>query len=323
MKITCTKWIASLLLSTSQCLLAQVPLLPLFENNTVGWTKSCYAQGGICTFQLQYTYTTHDGVKADTLIDRRLFKIIQSNTRHSNPSCNNGAYSTHSYLSFANNTMLTYDAGTDKVDTMYQFRGTGIGDKVLFFPGHAILTTAMDTLEISAIDSLPFANKKIRVFTLRKASRSLILYYADGIGFYHSGVFSTNICNATTYWFESGAALMCYEKDGVAYRLISDGENPLAIARIEVQTEPCENPLVLDIASENIDEVLVKVVASHRLETSQGASTVEIYNTVGSLVLHSSNTQATDIATLLNGVYIADISFQNGRRIKYKFVVRQ
>jgi len=317
MKTFSTKLIVCLSLFASQCLLAQAPLLPLLENNTVGWTKDCYTNNGICGQMYPDDYLTHDRIVGDTAIGQANFKVLKSTTRHSNGFCVNGTYTNTYYLSFANNTMLTYDVTKGRVDTMYQFHGTGVGDKVTLLPG--ILSTGIDTMEISTIDSLSFANKKIRIFTLTKSRTKL--FYADGIGFYHSGVFSTNSCKMTTYWFEAGSSLLCYQKDGKAYELVPDRKNPLGIASINLSTKSCENPLGLDNNPGNEKEVFVKVNSQHRLETSLPASTVAIFNTVGSLMMLSKKSDEIDISTLGSGVYIANITLQDGRRMKRKFVL--
>jgi hypothetical protein len=311
MKTTFTKFFVVALLHTSQIVIAQAPLSPLFENNTMKWGASSYSKGGICD-QYNDVISLYQ-IEGDTVLNLESFKILTCSFSSNVPSCIGSTvsryYSTSKkYLKQSGNLILETDISGQKSDTILYIESITVGSKVKYFTQ---VYGRQSTL-ITSIDSIFMGDKKVRRITFG--------YFAfiDGVGFDDNGPFSSGV---PSWAQEISSSLNCFSKNGISYSIERNTQRSSIMSAMKISNTSCERPLAID--AENVEEAdLLKVFVNQNnlLETSQIASSIEIVDSKGQKVIQNKDASTTDVSVLQNGIYIANITFAN-KVLKHKFLV--
>jgi len=314
MKTTLTKLLVVAVLLTSQFVLAQTPLLPLFENNTIKWGASSYYKGTICDGNGSNDVSTFYEMLDDTIIDSKAYKVlsITSKTCYDRFKCGNisgqfcSSNISRKYLKQDGNLIIEVARDGSLIDTILHMESTSLGSKV------KIKRTSF-VFHVVSIDSIVFNDVKIRRFNLENS-----FGYLDGIGFDNNGPFASDYTYAIG---DASSFLNCFTKDGNGYVMNRGNGSITKILSVNKSTAMCENPLSID--DKNMGEAdLLKVFVNpnNQLETFQIASSIEIIDLKGQKMIQNKDAFKTDVSVLPNGIYIANITFAN-KVLKHKFLV--
>ncbi len=314
MKTIFTKLAIGCSLVASQLANAQAPLLPLFENNTIKWGATSYYKGNICDVNASNSKESFYETTSDTLIKTKSFKVLSLKNKNCSdysrcgstfplPTCATSI--SQKYVVQNGNLITEVNRDGMVVDTLLYFQSTQIGSLVIL--GKKSKST------IISIDTILFGIQKIRKFNLGSG-----FAYVDGIGFDDNGPFSTGVPSAAQ---EISSALNCFSKNGASYSMERTTQGSRLISSVKLVNSDCQNPLGFEDQNDNINNFSsIFINQNYQLETSQTASSIEIFNSKGQKVLQNKDAFVTDISSLPSGFYVANITFAN-KQVKHKFLV--